>query len=196
MNTHPQVLLERYEVGRLLGTGGMAEVFEGRDRLLSRRVAIKVPLSQYAHDPEFAQRFRREARAAASLSHPGVVAVYDTGAENGTHFIVMEFVDGRTLKEVIRAEAPLYPDRAAEITADVCSALAAAHARGLVHRDVKPANVMLMPDGRVKLMDLGIARADAGETVTQTAAMLGTAQYLSPEQAPGQAVEDRSDLHS
>jgi serine/threonine-protein kinase len=196
MNTTPQVLLGRYEVGRLLGAGGMAEVFEGRDRLLARRVAIKVPLSQHAHDPEFAQRFRREARAAASLSHPGVVAVYDTGSENGTHFIVMEYVDGRTLKEVVRAEAPLYPDRAAEICADVCAALAAAHARGLVHRDVKPANIMLMPDGRVKLMDLGIARVAAGETATQTATMLGTAQYLSPEQAQGQAVDYRSDLYS
>jgi eukaryotic-like serine/threonine-protein kinase len=196
MTTHPQVLLDRYEVGRLLGAGGMAEVFEGRDRLLARRVAIKVPLSQHAHDPEFAHRFRREAQAAASLSHPGVVAVYDTGSENGTHFIVMEYVDGRTLKDVIRAEAPLYPGRAAEITADVCAALAAAHARGLVHRDVKPANIMLMPDGRVKLMDLGIARAAVGETLTQTAAMLGTAQYLSPEQAQGQAVDFRSDLYS
>ena len=196
MTTTPQVLLDRYEVGRLLGAGGMAEVFEGRDRLLARRVAIKVPLSQHAHDPEFAQRFRREAQAAASLSHPGVVAVYDTGSENGTHFIVMEYVDGRTLKEVIRDEAPLYPDRAAEICADVCAALAAAHARGLVHRDVKPANIMLLPDGRVKLMDLGIARAAAGETVTQTAAMLGTAQYLSPEQAQGQTVDFRSDLYS
>jgi predicted Ser/Thr protein kinase len=196
MTTTPQVLLDRYEVGRLLGAGGMAEVFEGRDRLLSRRVAIKVPLAQHAHDPEFAHRFRREAQTAASLSHPGVVAVYDTGSENGTHFIVMEYVEGRTLKDVIRAEAPLYPDRAAEITADVCSALAAAHARGLVHRDVKPANIMLMPDGRVKLMDLGIARAAASETLTQTAAMLGTAQYLSPEQAQGQAVDYRSDLYS
>src|SRR5829696_7930684 len=196
MTTTPQVLLDRYQVGRLLGAGGMAEVFEGRDRLLSRRVAIKVPLSQHAHDPEFAHRFRREAQTAASLSHPGVVAVYDTGSEDGTHFIVMEYVEGRTLKDVIRAEAPLYPDRAAEITADVCSALAAAHARGLVHRDVKPANIMLMPDGRVKLMDLGIARAAASETLTQTAAMLGTAQYLSPEQAQGQAVDFRSDLYS
>jgi predicted Ser/Thr protein kinase len=196
MTTHPQVLLDRYEVGRLLGAGGMAEVYEGRDRLLARRVAIKVPLSQHAHDPDFAHRFRREAQAAASLSHPGVVAVYDTGSENGTHFIVMEYVDGRTLKDVIRAEAPLYPDRAAEISADVCSALAAAHARGMVHRDVKPANIMLMPDGRVKLMDLGIARVAAGETLTQTAAMLGTAQYLSPEQAQGQEVDYRSDLYS
>src|SRR5215213_3260281 len=196
MTTTPQVLLDRYEVGRLLGAGGMAEVFEGRDRLLVRRVAIKVPLAQYAHDPEFTHRFRREAQTAASLSHPGVVAVYDTGSENGTHFIVMEYVDGRTLKDVIRAEAPLYPDRAAEIAADVCAALGAAHARGLVHRDVKPANIMLMPDGRVKLMDLGIARAAVGETLTQTAAMLGTAQYLSPEQAQGQEVDFRGDLYS
>jgi serine/threonine protein kinase len=179
-NTTPHVLLGRYEVGRLLGTGGMAEVFEGRDRLLDRRVAVKVPLPQYAHDPEFAQRFRREAQAAASLSHPGVVAVYDTGSEDGTHFIVMEYVDGRTLKDVIGDEAPLFPGRAAEIAADVCAALSAAHARGLVHRDVKPANIMLMPHGRVKLMDLGIARADVGETLTQTAAVLGTAQYISP----------------
>jgi eukaryotic-like serine/threonine-protein kinase len=196
MNTHPQVLLDRYEVGRLLGAGGMAEVFEGRDRLLARRVAIKVPLSQQARDPEFAQRFRREAQAAASLSHPGVVAVYDTGSEDGTHFIVMEFVDGRTLKDVIRAEGPLYPDRAAEICADVCNALVAAHARGLIHRDIKPGNVMLTPDGKVKVMDFGIARATTSETITQTAAVVGTAQYISPEQAQGQAVDYRSDLYS
>jgi eukaryotic-like serine/threonine-protein kinase len=199
MTTTPYVLLERYEVGPLLGSGGMAQVYEGRDRLLARRVAIKVPLPQYAHDPAFQQRFRREAQAAASLSNPGIVAVYDTGMQDGTPFIVMEFVEGRTLKEAILAEGPLHPDRAAEIAADVCSALAAAHARGLVHRDVKPPNVMLTPSGRVKLMDLGIARADAAETATQTAAqttMLGTALYLSPEQAQGLPVDPRSDLYS
>jgi eukaryotic-like serine/threonine-protein kinase len=199
MTTTPQVLLERYEVGRLLGSGGMAEVYEGRDRLLDRQVAIKVPLPQYAHDPAFQQRFRREAQAAASLSNAGVVAVYDTGMQNGTPFIVMEFVGGRTLKETILAEGPLHPDRAAAIAADVCSALAAAHARGLVHRDVKPPNVMLTPSGRVKLMDLGIARADAAESATQTGAhtaMIGTALYLSPEQAQGQPVDPRSDLYS
>ena len=199
MTTTPHVLLERYEVGALLGSGGMAEVYEGRDRLLARRVAIKVPLPQYAHDPAFQQRFRREAQAAASLSNPGIVAVYDTGMQDGTPFIVMEFVEGRTLKEAILAEGPLYPDRAAEIAADVCAALAAAHARGLVHRDVKPPNVMLTPSGRVKLMDLGIARADATETATQTATqatMLGTALYLSPEQAQGLPVDPRSDLYS
>src|SRR5829696_4825164 len=175
----PQVLLDRYEVGRLLGAGGMAEVFEGRDRLLARRVAIKVLQAQFARDPSFLIRFKREAQAAASLSHPNIVGVYDTGTEDGTHFIVMEYVEGRTLKDVIRAEGPLYPERAAEVCADVCSALAAAHARGLIHRDIKPGNVMLTPEGKVKVMDFGIARATTSETITQTAAVVGTAQYIS-----------------
>jgi predicted Ser/Thr protein kinase len=196
MATTPQVLLDRYEVGRLLGAGGMAEVFEGRDRLLARRVAIKVLQAQFARDPSFLIRFKREAQAAASLSHPNIVGVYDTGTEDGTHFIIMEYVDGRTLKEVIRAEGPLYPERVAEICADVCSALAAAHARGLIHRDIKPGNVMLTPEGKVKVMDFGIARATTSETITQTAAVVGTAQYISPEQAQGQAVDYRSDLYS
>jgi eukaryotic-like serine/threonine-protein kinase len=196
MATTPHVLLGRYEVGRLLGAGGMAEVFEGRDRLLARRVAIKVLQAQFVRDPSFLIRFKREAQAAASLSHPNIVGVYDTGTENGTHFIVMEFVDGRTLKEVIRAEGPLYPERAAEICGDVCSALVAAHARGLIHRDIKPGNVMLTPDGKVKVMDFGIARATTSETITQTAAVVGTAQYISPEQAQGQTVDYRSDLYS
>ena len=148
MATIPQVLLDRYEVGPLLGAGGMAEVYEGRDRLLARRVAIKVLLSQYARDQSFLLRFKREAQAAASLSHPNVVGVFDTGSEDGTNFIVMEFVDGRTLKDVIRQEGPLYPDRAAEICEDVSSALVAAHARGLIHRDIKPGNVMLTPRAR------------------------------------------------
>jgi len=196
MATTPHILLDRYEVGRLLGAGGMAEVFEGRDRLLARRVAIKVLQLQFARDPSFLIRFKREAQAAASLSHPNIVGVYDTGSEDGTHFIVMEYVDGRTLKEVIRAEGPLYPERAAEICADVCSALVAAHARGLIHRDIKPGNVMLTPDGKVKVMDFGIARATTSETITQTAAVVGTAQYISPEQAQGQAVDYRSDIYS
>jgi eukaryotic-like serine/threonine-protein kinase len=196
MATTPHVLLDRYEVGRLLGAGGMAEVFEGRDRLLARRVAIKVLQAQLGRDPSFLIRFKREAQAAASLSHPNIVAVYDTGSEDGTHFIVMEFVDGRTLKEVIRAEGRIYPERTAEICQDVCSALVAAHARGLIHRDIKPGNVMLTPDGKVKVMDFGIARATTSETITQTAAVVGTAQYISPEQAQGQTVDYRSDLYS
>jgi serine/threonine protein kinase len=196
MATTPHVLLDRYEVGRLLGAGGMAEVFEGRDRLLARRVAIKVLQAQFARDPSFLIRFKREAQAAASLSHPNIVGVYDTGTEDGTHFIVMEYVEGRTLKDVIRAEGPLYPERGAEICADVCSALIAAHARGLIHRDIKPGNVMLTPEGKVKVMDFGIARATTSETITQTAAVVGTAQYISPEQAQGQTVDYRSDLYS
>src|SRR4051812_19931875 len=198
MATTPDVLVDRYEVGRVLGAGGMAEVFEGRDRLLARRVAIKVLQAQFARDPSFLIRFKREAQAAASLSHPNIVAVYDTGSENGTHFIVMEYVDGRTLKEVIRAEGRLYPERAAEICQDVCNGLVAAHARGIIHRDIKPGNVMLTPDGAVKVMDFGIARAVAAttSTVTATAAVMGTAQYLSPEQARGESVDARSDLYS
>jgi eukaryotic-like serine/threonine-protein kinase len=196
MATTPNVLIDRYEVGRLLGAGGMAEVYEGRDRLLARRVAIKVLLSQYARDPAFLARFKREAQAAASLSHPNIVAVYDTGVQDGTNFIVMEYVEGRTLRDLLRIGGPPPPERAAGIAADVCNALAAAHARGLIHRDVKPANVMLTPDGTVKVMDFGIARATTSETITQTQAVIGTAQYISPEQAQGQTVDFRSDLYS
>jgi eukaryotic-like serine/threonine-protein kinase len=196
MSTTPHVLIDRYEVGRLLGTGGMAEVFEGRDRLLARRVAVKVLLAQFARDPSFLIRFKREAQAAASLSHPNIVAVYDTGVEAGTNFIVMEFVEGRTLREVIRADGPLLPVRAAEVGVAVCGALAAAHARGLIHRDIKPGNVMLTGEGVVKVMDFGIARATTSETITQTSAVVGTAQYISPEQAQGLEVDYRSDVYS
>jgi tRNA A-37 threonylcarbamoyl transferase component Bud32 len=192
----PQMLLDRYEVGRLLGAGGMAEVYEGRDRLLRRRVAIKVLRAQYARDPSFLLRFKREAQTAASLSHPNIAMVTDIGPEDGTHFIVMEYVDGRTLSDVIRAEGPLYPERAAEITADVCSALDAAHARGLIHRDIKPGNIMLTPDGKVKVMDIGIARATTSETIIPEAAVVSDAQYISPEQAQGHKVDYRSDIYS
>ncbi len=193
MTTHPQVLLDRYEVGRLLGAGGMAEVFEGRDRLLARRVAIKVLQSQFARDPSFLIRFKREAQAAASLSHPNIVGVYDTGTEDGTHFIVMEYVDGRTLKDVIRAEAPLYPDRAAEICADVCAALGAAHARGLVHRDVKPSNIILDEGGYPHLIDFGIARATGDVTLTAAGMVVGTPDYMAPEVAAGKPASPASD---
>src|SRR6266508_3609409 len=192
----PRILAGRYEVGPLLGVGGMAEVYEGHDRLLARRVAIKVLLSQYAHDPAFLARFRREAQAAASLSHPNIVAVFDTGSQDDTWFIVMEYVAGRTLRDVIRTEGALYWARAAEIAADVAGALSAAHARGVVHRDVKPGNVMLTTDGKVKVMDFGIARASAAPSITQTAAVVGTAQYIAPEQAQGLEVDARTDLYA
>jgi serine/threonine protein kinase len=196
MSTTPLLLGDRYEVGRLLGAGGMAEVYEGRDRLLARRVAIKVLLGELGKDPSFLVRFKREAQAAASLSHPNVVAVYDTGVQGSTHFIVMEYVEGRTLRDLLRIGGPPPPERAALIAADVCDALAAAHARGLIHRDVKPGNVMLTPDGTVKVMDFGIARATSSETITQTHAVIGTAQYISPEQVEGREVDARGDLYS
>src|SRR6266487_109361 len=177
MGATPQILLGRYELGPLLGAGGMAEVFEGHDRLLARRVAIKILLAQYAHDPAFLARFRREAQSAASLSHPNIVGVFDTGSEGDTWFIVMEYVDGRTLKDIIRAEGALYWARAAEVAADVAGALAVAHARGIVHRDVKPGNVMLTTEGKVKVMDFGIARATAVPSITQTSAAIGAAGY-------------------
>jgi hypothetical protein len=192
----PRILAGRYEVGRLLGAGGMAEVYEGLDRLLARRVAIKVLLTQYAHDPAFLERFRREAQSAASLSHPNIVGVYDTGSEGDTWFIVMELVAGNTLRELIQLHGPVHPARAAEICSQVAGALAVAHARGIVHRDVKPGNVMLTTDGKVKVMDFGIARATAVPSITQTAAVIGTAQYIAPEQAQGLEADARSDLYS
>src|SRR6266508_527823 len=196
MGATPQILLGRYEVGRLLGAGGMAEVYEGHDRLLARRVAIKILLSQYAHDPAFLARFRREAQSAASLSHPNIVSVFDTGSEGDTWFIVMEYVDGRTLKDIIRAEGALYWARAAEVAADVAGALAVAHARGIVHRDVKPGNVMLTTEGKVKVMDIGIARATAVPSITQPSAVVGTAQYIAPEQAQGLKEDASTDVYA
>jgi len=192
----PRILAGRYEVGRLLGAGGMAEVYEGHDRLLARRVAIKILLSQYAHDPAFLARFRREAQAAASLSHPNIVAVYDTGSEGDTWFIVMELVAGNTMRDLINLHGPVHPARAAEICSEVAGALAVAHARGIVHRDVKPGNVMLTTEGKVKVMDFGIARASAVPSITQTSAVVGTAQYIAPEQAQGLEVDARSDVYA
>ncbi len=190
------MLSGRYEVGGLVGTGGMAEVFAGHDRLLARKVAVKVLAARYARDPLFVARFKREAQAAASLSHPNIVAVYDTGQDGDTSFIVMEYVEGRTLREVLRAEGPLPAERACQVGTEVCRALGAAHARGLIHRDIKPGNVMCTPVGGVKVMDFGIARAVAGEALTQTSAVVGTAAYLSPEQAQGLPVDFRSDLYA
>jgi beta-lactam-binding protein with PASTA domain/predicted Ser/Thr protein kinase len=191
-----RVLAGRYELSERLGSGGMAEVYLGRDRVLGRTVAVKILLPQFAGDPHFIARFRREAQAAAALNHPHIVGVYDTGSDDGTHFIVMEYVEGRTLRDVIREEGPLLPERAAEIAADVCSALAFAHSHGIVHRDVKPANIMITRQGEVKVTDFGIARAASSETVTQTATVLGTAQYFSPEQAQAGPVDARSDIYS
>jgi len=193
---------DRYQVGDTLGFGGMSEVHRGRDLRLGRDVAIKVLRADLARDPSFQARFRREAQNAASLNHPAIVAVYDTGetqGESGTiPYIVMEYVDGDTLRDVLKKEGPLPPRRAMEIVADICAALDFSHRHGIVHRDIKPANVMLNRAGAVKVMDFGIARAvaDGQATMTATAAVIGTAQYLSPEQARGEAVDARSDVYA
>ncbi len=175
----------------------MADVFLARDVLLDRPVAVKVLFPQFAAEPTFVARFRREAQAAANLNHPSIVAVYDWGEHDDTYFIVMEYVEGRSLADVLRAEGPLHPDRAAEICTDAAAALGFAHRNGTVHRDVKPGNILITPDGQVKVTDFGIARAfGGGDELTQTGSVMGTATYFSPEQAQGKDVDPRSDLYS
>ena len=189
----------RYAVIERVGAGGMAEVYRARDELLGREVAVKVLSERLSTDRSFVERFRREAQAAANLSHPNIVSLYDYGDDGNTYFIVMEFIDGRTLGEIIQDEGPLLPERAAEIAADVAKALERAHTAGLVHRDVKPGNVMITSTGQTKVTDFGIVRAlggDAEQTMTQTGMVIGTAAYLSPEQAQGNPVDARSDVYS
>ena len=204
-NPQPTVVGGRYELGELLGRGGMAEVRKGIDTRLGRVVAVKRLRTDLASDATFQARFRREAQSSASLNHPSIVAVYDTGEEMSTDgsdvaqpYIVMEFVAGRTLRDILREGRKILPERALEITSGVLSALDYSHRAGIIHRDIKPGNVMLTPSGDVKVMDFGIARAisDASSTMTQTAAVVGTAQYLSPEQARGETVDSRSDVYS
>ncbi|MGH3412820.1 MAG: Stk1 family PASTA domain-containing Ser/Thr kinase [Marmoricola sp.] len=203
--TDPHLVGGRYELAELLGRGGMAEVRKGTDVRLGRTVAVKRLRTDLASDTTFQARFRREAQSAASLNHPSIVAVYDTGEEmshDGTDvaqpYIVMEYVEGRTLREILKEGRKILPERALEITSGVLSALDYSHRMGIIHRDIKPGNVMLTPSGEVKVMDFGIARAvsDAQSTMTQTAAVVGTAQYLSPEQARGETVDSRSDVYS
>ena len=200
--TQPRLLGGRYELDGIVGRGGMAEVFRARDIRLDRIVGVKTLRDDLARDQTFQARFRREAQSAASLNHPSIVAVYDTGEDmvgnTPVPYIVMEFVDGRTLRDLLRDDRRLLPERAAEITDGVLRALDYSHRNGIVHRDIKPGNVMLTRSGDVKVMDFGIARAvsDAQATMTQTAQVIGTAQYLSPEQARGERVDARSDLYS
>src|SRR4051794_5485409 len=183
----------RYELVRHIARGGMAEVYLAHDLLLDRPVALKVLFPELSVDQSFVERFRREAQAAANLSHPNIVSIYDWGEENGTYFIVMEHVDGRPLSQTLKTEGALLPDRAAAIGADVAGALAFAHRNGVIHRDVKPGNVLIDSNGHVKVTDFGIARAaNASENLTQTGAVMGTATYFSPEQAQGFGVDGRS----
>ena len=190
-----RVLAGRYELGRCIGRGGMAEVFAAHDRILDREVAVKLLRDRFRDDATFTSRFEDEARNVAKLSHPNLVVVFDTGSEDEQPYIVMERIRGRTLQEALDAGG-LTEDRSLQVAADVCGALAYAHRNLLVHRDIKPGNIMLSEDGSVKVTDFGIARAISDETVTRTAAVLGTAAYLSPEQAQGQRVDARSDLYS
>ena len=200
--TQPRLLGGRYELDGVVGRGGMAEVYRARDLRLDRIVAVKTLREDLARDQTFQARFRREAQSAASLNHPSIVAVYDTGEDTSptSHvpFIVMEYVDGRTIRDLLRDDRRLLPERALEITDGVLRALDYSHRNGIVHRDIKPGNVMLNRQGEIKVMDFGIARAisDAQATMTQTAQVIGTAQYLSPEQARGERVDSRSDLYS
>src|SRR3954471_2752529 len=189
----------RYEIVQHLARGGMAEVFLARDLLLDRPVAIKVLFPEFAADRSFVERFRREARSAANLNHPNIVSVFDWGEEEGTYFIVMEYVDGRSVASILATEGPLHSQRAAEVTSDIAAALGFAHRNGVIHRDVKPGNVLISPQGQVKVADFGIARAMGAGTednLTQAGSVMGTATYFSPEQAQGMPLDPRSDLYS
>lgn len=191
-----KLIKERFRIDSLIAYGGMARVYKGTDLTLARTVAVKVLSEDLAKDPNFLLRFRREAQAAASLTHPNIVGVYDTGAEAGIHYIVMEYVEGSTLQEILSEEGPLSAERSAAIGADVARALAEAHKKGIVHRDVKPGNIMVAESGFVKVMDFGIAKAATAGALTQVGSVLGTVAYLSPEQARGEEVDSRSDIYS
>ena len=188
----------RYVVEGPIARGGMAEVFLAHDQVLDRPVAVKVLFPEFARDPSFVERFRREAQNAASLNHPNIVGVYDWGQEAGTYFIVMEYVEGQSLRDVLRAQGTVPPMQAAGIASEIADALAFAHRNGVVHRDIKPGNVLITPTGQVKVTDFGIAAnpTDAGSGLTQTGAVMGTATYFSPEQAQGFAVDGRTDVYA
>ena len=193
-----QKLLDgRYEVSGLLGSGGMAKVYLAHDEVLGRDVALKVLREQYAENDEFVERFRREAQAAASLSHPNIVSIYDRGrSDGGSYYIVMEYVPGGTLKDRIVRDGPVEPDRAAELVSQIAGALGAAHERGVIHRDVKPQNVLLTASGAAKVADFGIARAASEASLSGASVILGTVSYMSPEQSMGKTVGPQSDLYS
>ena len=191
-----RILGNRYRLIELIGEGGMALVYKAECSLLCRTVAIKILRPQFASDAEFVERFRREARSAASLSHPNVVNIYDVGQDDGLDYIVMEYIPGSTLKDIIKQEAPLPVDRALNITRQIAEALNHAHQRNIIHRDIKPHNILVTPDGRIKVADFGIARAISAGSFTQAGEVIGSVQYLSPEQAKGEEVGPQSDIYS
>src|ERR1700733_8876071 len=193
----PRTYSGRYELTHLIARGGMAQVYRAMDRQLERPVALKVLFPELSVDRTFVERFRREAQAAANLSHPNIVPVFDWGEDAGAYFIVMEYINGRPLSAVLRDPQRMPPRQIAMIGAGVAAALAFAHRHGVIHRDVKPGNVLITPDGEVKVTDFGIARAvNTEESLTQTGAVMGTAAYFSPEQAEGKGVDARSDIYS
>src|ERR671915_2276771 len=185
----------RYRVLQRLGSGGMADVYCAEDTQLGRRVALKLLYRRFAEDDEFVERFRREASSAAGLQHAGIVGIFDRGEWDDTYYIAMEFIEGRTLKEIIRERGPAPPEAAIDVALQILRAVRFAHRHGVIHRDIKPHNVLIDADGRVKVTDFGIARAGASD-MTETGSIMGTAQYLSPEQAQGQPVDARTDLYS
>lgn len=186
----------RYEIVERIGGGGMAIVYKAYDTLLHRHVAVKVLREQFVHDEEFIQRFRREARSAASLSHPNVVSIYDVGQDEDIHYIVMEYIEGGTLNDIIKERAPLQAEEAVKIASQICDALDHAHQNGIIHRDIKPHNILISKSGRIKVTDFGIARAAASSHITQTGAVLGSVHYFSPEHAKGVAQGEKSDIYS
>ncbi|MEK0378900.1 Stk1 family PASTA domain-containing Ser/Thr kinase, partial [Corynebacterium mastitidis] len=196
------MIADRYELGEVIGTGGMSDVYAAHDTLLGRGVAVKVLRMELARDVNFRERFRREAQNSGRLNHPAIVAVYDTGETMiegiSVPYIVMERVFGRTLRGIVREDGPMPPTEAAAVIVPAAQALQASHDAGIIHRDIKPANIMITNTGAVKVMDFGIARAldDSTSAMTQTAAVIGTAQYLSPEQARGRNADARSDVYS
>jgi len=193
----PRVLADRYRLDEVIGRGGMSTVYRATDLSLDRTVAVKVALDPLVEQsPVYLARFTREAQSAAALNNPAVVTVYDAGADGPTRYIVMEYIKGKSLAEIMSDHKPLDPSEAARIAEQVAGALSAAHAAGIVHRDIKPGNIMLADDGSVKVLDFGIARALEGQALTQTATVLGTSAYMSPEQALGQPVDSRSDIYS
>ncbi len=195
--TESRVLAGRYRITSHLARGGMGDVFKAEDLSLGRSVAVKILHPQFSADHAFVTRFRREATAAANLTHPNIVSIYDFGEDGDTYFMVMELITGRTLRDIRRSEGALLPRRAAEIASETLAALSVAHAAGVYHRDVKPGNIMLTGDGSVKVTDFGIARAlDDSEELTRTGAVIGTATYFSPEQAQGLPADERSDVYS
>ncbi|WP_219837724.1 Stk1 family PASTA domain-containing Ser/Thr kinase [Paenibacillus sp. R14(2021)] len=186
----------RYEIITRIGGGGMALVYKAHDVLLNRKVAVKVLRQQFVHDEEFIRRFRREAQSAAALSHPNVVSIYDVGQEDDTHYIVMEYIEGNNLNEIIKERAPLQAEEAIRVAIQICDALEHAHHNQIIHRDIKPHNILIGKNGRVKVTDFGIARAVTSSTITQTGSMVGSVHYFSPEHAKGSATGEKSDLYS